>query len=129
MTDTTGLAALSEAATAGRRAVKDLYMRKPGHSGREADLVFAKAVVEDKVRSGTLVLRAEVDRARAEGAAEIKRFREAGSVILERMSSTYTARNGREVGIQGDDGEKVWLVHSDDIENLRAIVTDTTDAE
>ena len=43
---------------------------------------------------------------------------EAAQAILNRMSSTYKARNGREVGVQGDDGEKVWLVHSDEITAL-----------
>ena len=38
--------------------------------------------------------------------------------VLERRSSTYRAKNGREVGIQGEDGEKVWLVHSDEMSAL-----------
>jgi hypothetical protein len=29
------------------------------------------------------------------------------------MASTYRARNGREIGIQADDGEKCYIVHSD----------------
>jgi hypothetical protein len=155
MTDNTKeLAALSEAATPGEWAVEqpmdmELLIVEAGRQvyewrtiagcplpGETFDIprkqVTANAALIvyaiNAIRSGDLVPRAEVDRARAEGAAKIKRFREAGSVILERMSSTYTARNGREVGIQGDDGEKVWLVHSDDIENLRAALSDTPDA-
>jgi hypothetical protein len=46
-------------------------------------------------------------------------LREAAQSVLDMMFSTYKARNGREVGVQGDDGEKVWLVHSDQIEDLR----------
>jgi hypothetical protein len=45
---------------------------------------------------------------------------EAGQAILDRMSSTYRARNNRQVSIQGEDGEMCWIVHSDDIEGLRA---------
>lgn len=33
-------------------------------------------------------------------------------VIAERFG-TYKAGNGREVSIEGDDGEKCWIVHSD----------------
>ena len=33
--------------------------------------------------------------------------------LLAGMSSTYKARNGREMGIEADDGEKCWIVHSD----------------
>jgi hypothetical protein len=46
-------------------------------------------------------------------------LRVASQAVLDRMFSTYTARNGREVGIEGDDGEKCWIVHSDDIEEMR----------
>jgi hypothetical protein len=49
---------------------------------------------------------------------EAARLREAGQGILDRMFSTFTARNGRQVGVQGDDGEKCWIVHSDDITAL-----------
>lgn len=51
---------------------------------------------------------------------KIARLRDAATQVLDRMTSTYRARNGREVGIQGDDGEKCWIIHSDDIEALRA---------
>jgi len=44
---------------------------------------------------------------------------EAANGLLARMSGTYKARNGREMGIEADDGEKCWIVHSDDIEALR----------
>lgn len=46
----------------------------------------------------------------------------AGQGILDRMFSTYKAGNGRDVGIEADDGEKCWIVHSDDIEALRAAI-------
>jgi hypothetical protein len=45
--------------------------------------------------------------------------RQAAQAVLDRMSDTFTARNGRKVSIEGDDGEKCWIVHSDDIEDLR----------
>ena len=51
--------------------------------------------------------------------ARVAELEGAGEAILERMTSTYQARNGRHVGIQGDDGEKCWIVHSDEIQGLR----------
>lgn len=47
-----------------------------------------------------------------------RRLMETAQELIDRMSSTYTARNGREVGIQGDDGEKCYIVHSDQIHAL-----------
>ncbi len=53
----------------------------------------------------------------------------AGRDLLAGMTSTFKARNGRDVGVQGDDGEKVWLVHSDLIAGLqRAIQADEGEA-
>lgn len=48
------------------------------------------------------------------------RLIEAVRCVLEQRFSTYRARNGREVGIQGDDGEKVWLVHSETMWELES---------
>jgi NTP pyrophosphatase (non-canonical NTP hydrolase) len=56
----------------------------------------------------------------ASPSALVEEMAEAAQNVVDRMSGTYTARNGREVGIQGDDGEKCWIVHSDDVERLRA---------
>lgn len=42
-----------------------------------------------------------------------EKLREAAQAVIDMRASTFKARNGRSVGIQGDDGEKVWLVHSD----------------
>ncbi|MBO9380305.1 hypothetical protein GG804_26420 [Sphingomonas histidinilytica] len=50
---------------------------------------------------------------------------EAVRELLARMSSTYKARNGREVGIEGDDGEKCWIVHSDQIAALEVALAST----
>jgi len=41
--------------------------------------------------------------------------------ILDRASGTYKARNGRMMGIEADDGEKCWIIHSDDLNELRQI--------
>lgn len=43
--------------------------------------------------------------------------------VIDGMSPTYTARNGRQVGIEATDGEKCWIVHSDDIEELRRVLS------
>jgi hypothetical protein len=48
------------------------------------------------------------------------RLIEACRCVIEQRASTYRARNGREVGIQGDDGEKVWLVHSEPMFELES---------
>jgi hypothetical protein len=72
------------------------------------------------------ILRGESDRHALVQAFALHRTRssaplvEAGQAILDRMSSTYRARNNRQVSIQGEDGEMCWIVHSDDIEGLRA---------
>jgi hypothetical protein len=52
--------------------------------------------------------------------AERDRLRAASKSVLDNMFLTWRARNGRNVGVQSDDGEKCWIVHSDDIEALRA---------
>lgn len=47
---------------------------------------------------------------------------EAARDLILGMTSTFRARNGRDVGVQGDDGEKVWLVHSDLITSLETAI-------
>jgi len=42
--------------------------------------------------------------------------------IVERASDTYTKQNGHLASIEADDGEKCWIVHSDDIEEGRRIL-------
>lgn len=48
---------------------------------------------------------------------------EAARGLLDRASDTYRKRNGHISTIQADDGEKCWIVHSDDIEDLRRALT------
>lgn len=52
--------------------------------------------------------------------AEAARLRAAARAVIDMRFSTYRARNGREISIEGDDGEKVWLVPSDAITHLEA---------
>lgn len=40
--------------------------------------------------------------------------------VLDQKIETYKAKNGREVSLQGDDGEKVWFVHSDPMFELQS---------
>lgn len=47
-----------------------------------------------------------------------KKVIEAARRLLDQKFSTYKASNGREVGVEGEDGEKVWLVHSNEIFDL-----------
>lgn len=49
-----------------------------------------------------------------------ERLREAAQELLDGLTSTYRARNGREVGIEADDGEKCYIVHSELVAGLRA---------
>jgi hypothetical protein len=62
----------------------------------------------------------------AERDGVIAGLRDAGQQVIDQMTSTYRARNGREVGIQGDDGEKCWIVHSDYITELCAALSPDT---
>lgn len=44
--------------------------------------------------------------------------------VLRVMTSTYRARNGRDMGIEADDGEKCYIVHSDSIFALERALTE-----
>ena len=52
--------------------------------------------------------------------AELRRLHEAACAIAANAADTYRARNGRRMGIEADDGEKCWIVHSDDFDALCA---------
>lgn len=54
--------------------------------------------------------------------SKLAALEEASGDLLKSMSSIFKSRNGREVGIEADDGEKCWIVHSDQIEALRALL-------
>ena len=45
--------------------------------------------------------------------AAADRVIEAAHALVEGKSATFKARNGRDVGIEMDDGEKGYIVHSD----------------
>lgn len=64
--------------------------------------------------------------------AGVKDLRDAASALLDGMQSTYRARNNRQVGIEADDGEKCWIVHSDltyALESALAALTLEPDAD
>ncbi len=88
----------------------------------EVGIEIAQSMREGYAAMLTAELRAALAQA-AETASAIPTaealLREAAEGLLSRMTDTYQARNGRRVGIQGDDGEKCWIVHSDDIDELR----------
>ena len=46
---------------------------------------------------------------------------EAVKSIINNLSSTYTARNGRKMTIEGDDGEMCWILSNDGYDALRAL--------
>jgi Lar family restriction alleviation protein len=56
---------------------------------------------------------------------------EAARGLVDRASDTYRKRNGHIGSIEGDDGEKCWIVSFDDMEDLRRALrqpaTDRTD--
>lgn len=47
---------------------------------------------------------------------------EAARDLIARKSDTYTARNGRKMGIQADDGEKCFIIHSDAVFFLESAI-------
>jgi len=97
---------------------------KKAHSALSAKLVATKRGFNAWYeRAGE-----NLDRALA-AEAEVRRLKEAGQAIIDRMSSTYKARNGREIGIEGDDGEKCWIVHSDQIAALQGALQPATIAD
>lgn len=48
---------------------------------------------------------------------------EAAQAVLDGAQSTFRARNGRQVGIEADDGEKCLIVHSDLMMHLEHAIT------
>ena len=65
-----------------------------------------------------IYLQAERDRLQAENEA----LWEAATSLLAQKVDYYTSRNGRRVGIEGDDGEKCWIIPSDAITELERAV-------
>lgn len=55
--------------------------------------------------------------------ADADKMAEAATALIDRKMSDFKARNGRLVGVQGDDGEKCYIVHSDQIFDLQAALT------
>lgn len=47
-------------------------------------------------------------------------LREAAQAVIEQAFDFYKARNGRVMSIEGEDGEKCWIVPFDAFEQLRA---------
>lgn len=90
----------------------------------EASLFEARATIrlrEEKIMQLTATAAAYLRRAEA-AEAELTRLREgnerlrnAAKNLLDRMIDTYKSRNGRDVSIEADDGEKCWIVHIDEI--------------
>lgn len=52
--------------------------------------------------------------------AKIKALVEAGEAVDAQSMRTYTAKNGKQCGIEADDGEACEIVHSDAMHHLRA---------
>ena len=63
----------------------------------------------------------------AEERARVEKLELAGWCVFDNRRSTFTARNGRKVGIQDDSGEKCWIVPFDDMADLeRALATEAS---
>jgi hypothetical protein len=90
--------------------------------GSQYDAVNVKAVEYGAADTACLVQAFARFEATTRATQPEAALREAAQAVLDTMSGTYKAGNGREMGIQGDDGEKCWIVHSDQIEDLRAIL-------
>ena len=67
-----------------------------------------------------VLLSAALTPSAADSAQDVGELVAAVDDVLETASGSYRAGNGRQMGIQADDGEKCWIVHSDQIEALRA---------
>lgn len=52
--------------------------------------------------------------------ADVDRLVEAAQTLIAQMSDTYKARNSKRMSIEADDGEKCYIVHSDDIFSLQS---------
>ena len=59
---------------------------------------------------------------------EVEALVGAGSDAISQASDHYTARNNRRMTIQGDDGEKCWIVPFDAFEQLRYAIDRARDA-
>lgn len=56
-----------------------------------------------------------------DGLSEAEYIRaDAARELLDNLQHSYRARNGREVGIEADDGEKMYIIHSDSVDLLRS---------
>lgn len=53
---------------------------------------------------------------------EVEALIAAGTDVIEQATDYYTARNNRRMSIEGEDGEKCWIVPFDPFEHLRATV-------
>ncbi|WP_432475317.1 hypothetical protein ACRRRS_22010 (plasmid) [Brucella anthropi] len=60
----------------------------------------------------------------AELEAENKRLKDAVRNLIENRFDTYKARNGRQCSIEGDDGEKCWIVSFDDMAELETALNE-----
>lgn len=58
----------------------------------------------------------------AELEAENSRLKDAVLNVLANRFDTYKARNGKQCSIEGEDGEKCWIVSFDDMSELEAAV-------
>ena len=54
---------------------------------------------------------------------QVRALMDAARELIDGASTTYRARNGRQVGIEADDGEKCYIVHSDLMHALEAALT------
>lgn len=53
-------------------------------------------------------------------AERVREMERIGSDLIAQASDYYTARNGKLCSIEGDDGEKCWIVPFEPFEELRA---------
>ena len=78
----------------------------------DAEKILARGVID---------LNAELGKVRADVAV----LREAAQDLLNQKFGTF-GKGKRQRGIQGNDGEKCWIVHSDQILALEGALTSTT---
>lgn len=78
-------------------------------------------IIEMVEHAGAHLCRAEAaEQALSAQQQENERLREAAQDVINQRFSTYRGRGGREIGVQDDNGEKVWLVPHDPLYALEA---------
>jgi len=65
---------------------------------------------------------AHIDALEARAAPRVKALEDAIKTAIALRFDTYRAGNGRQIGIEGDDGEKCWIIPNDAMHGLESVL-------